>query len=156
VAEAAARLGISETEVRRRVKAGTLPAEQFERPQGVYYRVIFDETDNPPTAKQPSTDQDAPAPAVLALVGELTAQRERADRLADRNAELEREVGRAQGELAIQNHAARATEAEAAEQRRRVERMEATLEAERGARVQVEAEATRLKARGWWDRLRNR
>jgi len=63
VKEAAARLGLSESDVRRRIKAGTLPAEQFDRPQGTYYRVIFETPADalPPTHKPSAMRQDQPA-----------------------------------------------------------------------------------------------
>src|SRR4051812_46795891 len=62
VKEAAARLGVSESDVRRRIKAGTLPAEQFDRPQGSYYRVIFETPADAstPTDQSPATRQDQP------------------------------------------------------------------------------------------------
>jgi excisionase family DNA binding protein len=66
VKEAAARLGLSESDVRRRIKAGTLPAERFDRPQGTYYRVIFESpTDALTSADEASTARQNQPPRIL-------------------------------------------------------------------------------------------
>jgi hypothetical protein len=146
IADAAARLGISETEVRRRVKAGTLPAEQFERPQGVYYRVIFDVPDDPPTTQQepPTTSQDVSnfTYTIDSLISTLSHSQLISEQRAERIAALERENGTLQahnerlGEL-YQNACAATDKAEAT-----------------NAALRAEVEALRVQAaRPWWRRL---
>jgi hypothetical protein len=111
VKEAAARLGLSESDVRRRIKAGTLPAEQFERPQGTYYRVIFEaptDTSLPadqlpatrPNQTAPRPDAKTPrqhaAPGIDVLATLLARLTETVERQAQTIADLREDRGRLQ------------------------------------------------------------
>jgi hypothetical protein len=90
ISDYAARTGLSETEIRRQIRAGKLPAEKFDRPQGSFYRVIVETPDDtPPAAEQaPTTSQDTPTPAteppaaITALVDALADERAERQRLA--------------------------------------------------------------------------
>jgi len=105
VEQAAAILGVSVTTVRRRIRAGTLRAEEARRPQGPVWLVYLPADATPPTtsdqagatvvATAPTTAGDAMIAYTQTLLGPLVAALERAQ---TRNAELERAVGRLQAE----------------------------------------------------------
>jgi hypothetical protein len=105
VAEAAIRLDISQTEVRRQVKAGKLEAESFDRPQGSFIRVVFYEPEDAPTPtalENESTRQDTPdaADLIRAAIDPYVAMNERIGELyagaIAENADLRERVGRAE------------------------------------------------------------
>jgi hypothetical protein len=112
VAEAARRLGISTATVKRRIAAGTLEAEQLQRPQGFEYRVRLicdvpalstERSDSESAAPLTVTTQDVSA-AIAAAVAPLAARLAVQDAMIERQAgairELERENGRLTAELA--------------------------------------------------------
>jgi hypothetical protein len=149
LADAARRRGVSERTLRRQIEAGIVPAEMFQRPQGSVWFVPLPETEAAETRRSDGSavndsesakggDQAAPPdPAVWLETWSGVVERVLDDNkaLAERIAELEREVGRLSWiEVTVAE--------QADEQRRRAERAEAELE--------------RLKARSWWDRLRGR
>jgi len=128
VEQAAAILGVSVTTVKRRIRAGSLRAEQAQRPQGTVWLVYLDAAAMPAAEERPSAASvaataaaTAPAPAeamvsliqttigtVLGpLVGELAASRQANERLVG---EL-REVERQNGELRAENRALTASTA---------------------------------------------
>lgn len=113
VREAAIHFGTSESDIRRRIKAGTLAAEKFERPGGTFYRVLLDDTRAASDTRQSSESvpapeplQDAPAATMRALeMAEdrldfadalIRANGETIERLATENADLRERVGRAE------------------------------------------------------------
>jgi hypothetical protein len=149
IPEAAAHLRISETEVRRRIRAGTLEAEQFQRPQGVYYRVILDVPDEPPTTSQLPADQEAGAATsqtidlLISLHETLRAKDKQIAGYVERIAALEREAGTLAGQLdALRAHNERLGELYGGV-------MSAADKAE-AERDELRGEVERLKARRWW------
>ena len=95
VAEAARRLGVSTATVKRRIAAGTLGAEQPQRPQGFEYRVRLtrdvpapssERSDSEPVAPFSGTTQDVSA-AITAAVAPLAA------RLIVQDDTIERQAG---------------------------------------------------------------
>jgi len=116
VEQAAAILGVSVTTVKRRIRAGTLRAEEAQRPQGTVWLVYLD-----PAAKERSpaasvaatapTTPTAQAEAMVALiqttiatvlgplVAEQTALRQTVERQTDVLRTLERENGMQAAEL---------------------------------------------------------
>lgn len=113
VGEAARRLGVSPTTVKRRIARGTLEAEQLQRPQGFEYRVRLTTAQPTPhgTVHAPSTapsDSEEPAPptvttqdvaaAITAATAPLLAVIERQ---AGEIAELREDRGRLTAELDI-------------------------------------------------------
>jgi len=95
VREAAARLGTSDSDVRRRVRRGELEGAYFDRPGGTILRVILDAPEAPPAAPavietQPPSEplQDAPA-ATMRLLNVVLDQ-------AEAIADLRERVGRAE------------------------------------------------------------
>lgn len=101
VTEAAARLGISPSEVRRRVTAGTIEAEKFDRPQGSYLRIVFYEPEDTPSRAVPEsepTHHDAPPDALLPTLEALIATHEQLAEAYQRIAALEREAGTSQAD----------------------------------------------------------
>lgn len=149
LADAARRRGVSERTLRRQIEAGIVPAEMFQRPQGSVWFVPLPEGNTAETRPIPDAavhDQESakggneaapPDPAVWLETWSGVVERVLDDNkaLAERIAELEREVGRLSWiEVTVAE--------QADEQRRRAERAEAELE--------------RLKARSWWDKLRGR
>jgi excisionase family DNA binding protein len=165
VKEAAARLGLSESDVRRRIKAGTLPAEQFDRPQGTYYRVIFETSvDASPAVNQllttsehpsdmrqdtPATRQDV-SPGVEAWVALVTHLTESVERQAQTIADLREERGRLQAHVEYVSA--------------RADTLAAEIEALRAVQVSVEAPGTAGSMKptvaspepsaSWWRRWR--
>jgi hypothetical protein len=130
VAEAADRLGISPSEVRRRVRAGTLEGESFDRPQGSYIRIVFYEPGDTPAPAVPEnepTRQDAPdvADAIRAAIDPYVAMNERiaelyAGAIAE-NAELRERVGRAESDAKYAQVRTDLATAEAVELRRQLD-----------------------------------
>jgi hypothetical protein len=104
VREASIRLGISETEIRRQIKAGKIEAEKLERPQGTLLRVVFNDlADTPPQAEQPpSTSQETPPVALMSVLEDLTRSHERLYEAYQEIAALRERVGRAEADA---NHA---------------------------------------------------
>jgi len=121
VAEAARRLGTSVATVKRRIRAGTLEAEQLQRPQGFEYRVRIqrDEPapvrdDAPPSIERSDSVQPTPftgttqdvsaaiAAATAPLVAELTASRQANERQADQLVRQAETIGPLRAELAAQ------------------------------------------------------
>jgi hypothetical protein len=112
VAEAARALGVSTATVKRRIAAGTLEAEQLQRPQGFEYRVRLtrdvpapsaERSDSEPAPPLTGTTQDVSAAitaAVTPLAARLIVQDDRIERQAGIIRELERENGRLSAELA--------------------------------------------------------
>jgi hypothetical protein len=106
IADYAARTGMSETEIRRQIRAGTLPAETFQRPQGTYYRVIVDTPDDTPAVTEPiesvqapSASQEPPALTMRTLDimdALLRANAETMERQAEQIANLRERAGRAE------------------------------------------------------------
>ena len=114
VAEACRVLGLSDSTLRRLIRAGRLEAQKVERPQGHVWMVKVPAPTSTSSADPPfqlgAADGHPPvAPAADAmvsliqttigtvlgpLVGQLDAQRQTIERQADRVAELERELGR--------------------------------------------------------------
>jgi hypothetical protein len=150
ISDYAARTGISETEIRRQIRAGKLPAEKFDRPQGSYYRIVVDTPDDtPPAAEQePPTSQDAPAPAteppaaITALVDALADERSERQRLA---ADL----------LAATERAGRA-ETDASHERARAADLAERLAAAESEARELALALEREQRRSWLDRLLGR
>ena len=90
-AEAARRLGVSQTQVRRQVKAGTLRAETESRPQGTRLVILWDAP-----ADTPFTEHDTPSVATndatltVRLEDEVRWLRERLERAEEERGELRR------------------------------------------------------------------
>lgn len=111
--EAAAILGTSPSDVLRRIRAGELRAERFERRGGTYFRVYLNPPQDAPgatpepessreTGAAPEPLQDAPAATTAALeilAAALASERDERQRLASENAELRERVGRAEARL---------------------------------------------------------
>lgn len=159
VDEAASRLKVSPSTVRRMIRDGKLQAEREQRPQGEIVRVLWPAPTDVPMAAAPSSEPsltqapDASQDVALALVDRLAAQdamiaesaeRERAQ--ADRIAALERENGRLESEA---THALQIAEIE------RERRLEADKRAARAEALASEraAEMERLLRRPWWRRI---
>lgn len=123
--EAAAILGTSTSDVLRRIRAGTLRAERFERAGGTYYRVYLDPPQDTPDAHQepPEPRQDA-SEAIAALRAIIEEERAERRQVAAENADLRERIGRA--------------EANAQQERARADRLQAELDRERN--------------RSWWQR----
>jgi excisionase family DNA binding protein len=112
VAEAARQLGVSTATVKRRIAAGTLEAEQLQRPQGYEYRVrltrdvsapFTERSDSEPAAPLAVTTHDVSAAitaAVAPLVERLAVQDGAIEGQAGIIRDLERENGRLSAELA--------------------------------------------------------
>ena len=134
VAEAASRLKVSESTVRRMIRDGKIAAEREQRPQGEIVRVLWPAvTDMPPPAAPPS---DPPATQMPDAFQDI------ASGLLERLAATDATIAAKDAEIARLNAQAltlaeRAAAAEA-------------LAAER------ERELKRLTARRWWDRLLGR
>ena len=99
--EAAAILGTSTSDVLRRIRAGTLRSERFERAGGTYYRVYLDPPQDTPEAPQepPGPRQDvseAIQAAVAPLVEALAEERSERRKLAEENADLRERIGAAE------------------------------------------------------------
>jgi hypothetical protein len=109
VSEAAQRLGTSVATVKRRIRAGTLEAEQLQRPQGYEYRVRVQRHVSEPSNERSDSDSAAPitsahgtmqdvSAAIIAAVAPLVERRAVQDGLIAGQAtalrELERENGR--------------------------------------------------------------
>jgi hypothetical protein len=95
VAEVACRLGISTATVKRRIAAGTLEAEQLQRPQGFEYRVRL--TRDVPAPSTERSDSE-PAPPLTVTMQDVSAAIAAAtsplmERLAVQDANLERQAG---------------------------------------------------------------
>ena len=146
VREAAARLGTSDSDVRRRVRRGELEGAYFDRPGGTILRVILDAPEAPPATPvvietpAPSTPATDAPPLTTGLLEIVAADREtiRAKdatiaALYTRLSALEREAGRLEG---------RATAAE--------QQVRDQAEQLRGLR----AELVRAR-RGLWQRIRD-
>jgi predicted ArsR family transcriptional regulator len=90
-AEAARRLGISSTQVRRRIAAGQLVAETEQRPQGTRLRVLWDATPDA-TSRADSGHGEATSDAtyVATLERDNTWLKERLERAEEERAELRR------------------------------------------------------------------
>jgi hypothetical protein len=119
VEQAAAILGVSVTTVRRRIRAGSLRAEEARRPQGPVWLVYLPADATPATAERPSaTSSAATAPTTTPaadamvsliqttigtvlgpLVGQLDAQRQTIERQAGEIAELREDRGRLTAEV---------------------------------------------------------
>lgn len=139
----AARTGISPTEIRRQIRAGTLPAETFQRPQGTYYRVIVDTPEDAPSTSQEAPDsRQEPPLATQALVDALADERVERQRLAAENANMRERVGRAEERTIAADR-----RADAAERDR-------TALAERLRITEIERDAERR--RSWLDKLLGR
>lgn len=143
VREAAIRLGVSESDVRRRIQRGELRAEKLPRPGGTLLRVLLDAPADTPTPPQPAPEarQDAPE-AYQAMAGAVTAlsdmtqrQGRQIDAQAETIADLRERIGRSDAARAAWQARARAAEARAAELAAEVERL-------RGLAAE--------KARRWW------
>jgi excisionase family DNA binding protein len=78
-AEAAQRLGVTPTTVRRMIAAGRLRAVQERRPQGARFRVLWNDQDSTPTVLPPETPR-----AARGLLDELTDLRCRVEAAARR------------------------------------------------------------------------
>jgi hypothetical protein len=118
VREAASRLGTSESDIRRKIKAGALVAESLPRPGGTILRVRVDAPEPAPDTRQPTPDaptelaiaapepggptpeprQDAGEAVTLALVAELAAHREQAQETAAMVADLREALGHARSD----------------------------------------------------------
>lgn len=102
VREAAIRYGTSESDIRRRIKRGTLRAESIARPGGTLLRVLLDEPEAAPADTShiegevtPEPRQDAPG-ALQAITDAWTDERAERQRLAVENAALRERAGRAE------------------------------------------------------------
>lgn len=151
VTDAAARLGISPSEVRRRAKAGTIESESFDRPQGSYLRIVFYEPgDVPPPAvpENAPTRQDAPPDAFLPTLEALIATHEQLAEAYQRIAALEREAGTHQTDARHE----RARADDLAERLAVATRQhEADAEAIAALRAQLAAAQEQARARRpWW------
>ena len=90
-AEAARRLGVSQTQVRRLVAAGKLIAESEERPHGRRIVVLWDATQDEPTTIHVATHVATPDATLLARVqDEVRWLRDRLERAEEERAELRR------------------------------------------------------------------
>jgi excisionase family DNA binding protein len=78
-AEAAQRLGVTPTTVRRMIAAGRLRAVQERRPQGARFRVLWNTQDSTPSVPRPETPQSS-----RGLLDELTELRCRVEAAARR------------------------------------------------------------------------
>lgn len=112
IAEAARILHVSPTTIKRRIRAGTLEAEQLQRPQGFEYRVrvqLDGARDDAPPAAAPSvskaTTAHGPVPATThdtthaRCFDELAAGRQTIERQAETIAGLREDRGRLAAEL---------------------------------------------------------
>ena len=119
VDEAASRLNVSPSTVRRMIRDGKLKAEREQRPQGEIVRVLWpatvaDASDVPPPVTTPSEPPTtAPAidlPAALSaalepLTEALALERTERQRLAQENGELREDRGRLTAELEARSDA---------------------------------------------------
>lgn len=145
VAEAAVRLGISQTEVRRRIRAGRLEAEEQERPQGTLLRVIFYTPEDAPSPvnQPPEAHQDAPAASLREILEPLTEAHERLFEAYREIADLRERVGRAEADA---SHATARADS-LAEQLSATDRQRDAAEARALA---SEAEVAALRGRRRW------
>lgn len=136
IAQAASRLGIPVAEVWRRIKTGVLRSEQYERPQGLYCRVILD-------TAEPPADQEAATPAIVErLMDKLDEHDVRIADLTAQVTQLATQAGEYKGQMVI-NGIQRDIQQKRAEQ----------AEGERDA---ARAEVERLKAEAgkpWWRKV---
>lgn len=104
--QAAIILGTSQSDIRRRIKRGELPAESIARPGGTLLRVLLDPHQDAPgaapdgeptpsTVPAPEPLQDAPA-LNMRLLEIVSADRETIRMQAETIAELSERVGRAE------------------------------------------------------------
>jgi excisionase family DNA binding protein len=121
VAEAAARLAVSESTVRRMIRDGKLTAEREQRPQGEIVRVLWPAANN---VSPPATPSSA-APAI------------------DLSEALSAALGPLSEALALERTERQAMAQEAAVQRERAARAEAERDI-------LRAELERVRARRWW------
>ena len=108
VAEAAARLGVSESTVRRMIRDGKLTAEREQRPQGEIVRVLWPAANEVPppattSSKPPVIDLSAALSAALgplaeALVLERTERQEAAHRHTEESGLLRERAASAETE----------------------------------------------------------
>jgi excisionase family DNA binding protein len=162
VQEAAARYGVSEKTIRRRIKSGTLPAFQQPTSQGFEWRVQVDgaaaqvdsmgaQVDGQPVQVPPQTtvqvdsteEPAAPAAADAALLKSL----DMVDRLQRENLELAGQVGFLQAKLQAAEQRILLLEAQSVEQPTEIE-----AETKPGDTQAPGQEETR-RGRPWWRRL---
>lgn len=142
--EAAMLLGTSQSDVLRRIRAGELRAERFERRGGTYFRVYLDSPQPPPAEAAVSETEAAPEPRQDASA--------LAERLLDRLDERDATIAGLHAELRAETAAraaaeARLTESSQAHTRQR----EADAETIRELRAEVERLRV-LAERPWWRR----
>jgi excisionase family DNA binding protein len=135
VDEAASRLKVSPSTVRRMIRDGKIAAEREQRPQGEIVRVLWPATSQAPSdATTPSGPAATDLPVALsAALGPLTdalaSERAERQKLAQENAELRERVGRAESDAEHTREALDWTEAR---------------------RAQAEGELERMRARSFW------
>ena len=153
VDEAASRLKVSSSTVRRMIRDGKLQAERETRPQGEIVRVLWPRPEDVPPPVTPTESPPVSAPAdhvseaLSAALGALTealeSERMERQRIAAENAALAERVGRAEA-LAEQRLADKEQSLiDLGEQ------MERAIRAEADAAT-LAAEVSRLRARRWW------
>lgn len=131
VDEAASRLKVSPSTVRRMIRDGKLQAEREQRPQGEIVRVLWPAANQvsppvTPPSDPPAIDLSAAVIPLMDRIGEMIEhERQQAARIAS----LERENGRLESEA---THAAEAARIE------------------REGRERAEREIEALRARRWW------
>jgi excisionase family DNA binding protein len=158
VQEAAARLGLSEKTIRRRIKAGTLSAFQRPTSQGFEWRVqldsVSDHLDGQPVQVPPQVtvhvdSTEDPSPAAATEPGLLKAL-DIVDRLQRENLELAGQVGFLQAKLQVAEQRILLLEATPADE------LQVEPESGAGHDVQATEQLQPPVTKPWWRRLFNR